>query len=114
MSPEDKLNIVVDCVVGAEAARELGLPNDMGYRAFAWIMAGTDDAKMIFAIDEEGAARIAIRARMDHCEQSEDEAFETVALKDEIRPLDVADILFQGEAPLWDGARSVAAMIRGI
>ena len=79
---------------------------DTTHYPYVW-RPGSDDVKIIFAIDDESAARIAVQARIDHNEMSEQEALEHVTTRDLLVKVD-PDVFFQGEAPLWDGLRSVA------
>jgi len=69
---------------------------------YAWKLRGADDAKLIAAGDDEAAARIAVRARIDLCEMSEESAVEAVLTEDWIAPVD-PDHLLQGEVVPWDG-----------
>lgn len=110
LSTADKRNIITDCIINACLAMGHGVP-DQHFRIYAW-RPGSDDVKLIFAIDDESAARIAVRARMDHNEMSEAEALEHVTCYDTLCCVD-PDALFQGEAPLWDGLRSVGDSVDG-
>jgi hypothetical protein len=99
-----KTKAVRDCFFnGAEADLQL----------YAWRMEGTD-VKLIFAVDDESAARIAVRARIDLCEMSEEDALFAVKYKDALAPVDVHDVLYQGEAPLWDGAEPVGPYVEKV
>lgn len=74
---------------------------------------GSDDVKLIFAIDDESAARIAVQARIDHNEMTEEEAVEHVTKRDLLARVDPTFILFQGEAPLWDGRHALRHAVEG-
>lgn len=82
------------------------------HRLYVW-RPGSDDYKLIFAIDDESAVRIAIQARIDHNEMSEKDAFEAVMYGDLIASID-PDTFYQGEAPLWDGALKVGNAVRKV
>jgi len=73
-----------------------------GARLYAWKLSGADDAKLIAAEDDESAARIAVRARIELCEMSEEHAVEAVLKEDWIAPVD-PDHLLQGDMRPWDG-----------
>lgn len=107
LSPRDKTNILVDVLVGDWIGKNdlFRVPEGSTFRLYAW-RPGSDDVKIIAAVDDESAARIAVQARIDHCEQTEAEALEHVTTRDSLRRID-PDALFQGEAPLWDGLRDV-------
>ena len=77
---------------------------ESGFQLYVW-RPGSDDVKLIFAIDDESAARIAVQARIDHNEMTEQEALEHVTTRDLLVKVDPTFILFQGEAPVWDGLR---------
>lgn len=76
--------------------------NRSDHKLYVW-RPGSDDVKLIFAIDDESAARIAVKARIDHNEMTEKEALEHVLIHDLIAEVDSTFMLFQGLAPLWDG-----------
>lgn len=113
LTPHDKSNILVDCLIDFEARKILGrLGQESSFQLYAW-RPGSDDVKIIAAVDDESAARIAVRARMDHNEMSEMEALEHVTTRDDLRRVDLSFMLFQGEAPLWDGLREIEDVVKG-
>jgi hypothetical protein len=105
MTPRERANVLIDALIGGELSGEpqFRVPEGSSFRLYAWKMRGADDVKVIAALDDESAARIAVRARIDLCEMSEEHALEAVRHEDYIGPVD-PDVLFQGESPLWDGA----------
>lgn len=108
LSAKDKRNILVDVLVGQHVDDRGDAPAgtpDHSFKLYAW-RPGSDDVKIIAAIDDESAARIAVQARIDHCEMTEQEALEHVTTRDDLRRVDPW-ALFQGESPLWDGLRNV-------
>jgi hypothetical protein len=106
LTPKDKADIVTDCFVNQHPVTKAacGGRRGAGFGIYAW-RPGSDDVKLIFAIDAESAARIAVRARIDGG-MAEQEALEHVTTRDLLAEIDLADLLFQGEAPLWNGPTS--------
>lgn len=94
LDDKQKAHIVLSCMFR---------PGEVDQRLYAWKMRGTNDVKLIAAINDESAARIAVQARIDVCEMSEDHALEAVLTEDYLAPID-PDMFFQGDAPLWKGA----------
>ncbi|KKL62406.1 hypothetical protein LCGC14_2185520 [marine sediment metagenome] len=80
------------------------------HRLYVW-RPGSDDVKLIFAIDDESAARIAVQARIDYNEMTEQEALEHVEWHDLLVEVDPTSIFFQGEAPLWAGLRKLENVV---
>jgi hypothetical protein len=111
LSASVKQHVLADCFLKEEEQDKLGwrpaLDNHL--RPYAW-RPGSDDVKLIFAIDAESAARIAVRARIDGG-MAEQEALEHVTTRDLLAEIDLADLLFQGEAPLWDGLRKIGGAV---
>jgi len=101
LEDKQKAHIVLSCVFR---------PSEVDQRLYAWKMRGGSDVKLIAAVDDESAARIAVQARMDHCEMSEEHALEAVKTEDYLALID-PDMLFQGEAPLWGGAERLEGII---
>jgi hypothetical protein len=114
MSATVKQHVLVDCFLKREEQDRLGwrpaLDNHL--RPYAW-RPGSDDVKVIFAVDDESAARIAVRARMDLNEMSEAQAVEHVYCRDDLRRID-PDAFFQGESPLWDGPEKVGRAVKKV
>lgn len=115
MTPKDKANVLVDALVGGELSRELrrAAPEGSTFRLYAWRMRGTSDVKLIAALNDESAARIAVAARIAYCEESERDALHAVLNEDRLARVD-PDVLFQGESPLWDGGRRIAEAVEGV
>jgi hypothetical protein len=112
LTARDKANILIDCLMNEEIRKELGfrpMP-DQYFKLYAW-RPGSSDVKIIAAIDDESAARIAVQARIDLCGMTEQEALEHVTTRDLLAEIDLADPLFQGEAPLWDGLRKIGGSV---
>jgi hypothetical protein len=105
LSLTDKQNIVVDCFINAIPSIKSRIPK-RHYRLYAW-RPGSDDVKIIAALDDESAARIAVQARIDHNEMTEQEALEYVTTRDLLAEIDLTSVFFQGEAPLWNGLQNV-------
>ena len=80
---------------------------------YAW-RPGSDDVKLIAAINDESAARIAIRIRIEGG-MSEREAVDHVCRKDDLRRID-PDLVFQGDpkVALWDGAEKVGWAVQKV
>ena len=112
MTPRERANVLIDAMVGGELAKEpqFRVPEGSTFRLYAWKMRGGNDVKVIAALDDESAARIAVQARIDHCGMSEEHALEAVLSEDYLAPVD-PDMLFQGEAPLWGGAEKVGRAV---
>lgn len=82
-----------------------------GARLYAWKLRGSDDAKLIAAVDDEAAARTAVQARIELCEMSEEHAVEAVLHEDWIAPVD-PDHLFDLEP--WDGPGELGGAVAKI